>query len=95
MPEGRGADRWGRKSRSGIEGSEGGFRLEPPSGSDSTNELTPVKIRRASYRLVKLAAAYFDICGLDYLDRIIQKCVKEDLGGLLSELQERIEGKGK
>ena len=62
-------------------------RREASHDSTKDNELVPIKVRRGTYRLVKLAATWLDITALEYLDQIAKEAVARDLVFMKTELE--------
>jgi hypothetical protein len=53
---------------------------------DDGKELVPIKIRRATYRLVKTVAAWRGISALDYLDELVQREATPDLQKVVEDI---------
>lgn len=47
----------------------------------------PIKIRRSTYRLIKLGAAWFECTAIEYIDRIVKRAVAQDLGDVSTDLR--------
>src|SRR4051794_15641732 len=60
---------------------------------DRGSELVPIKIRRSTYRLVKMAAAWLDLSALDYLDRAVRAAVSKDLASVSEDIAKELKGR--